>query len=85
MRTSTVTEHQLFVCDGAFKTFVPAYAGMYAEARELVQAGRIFEGIAEAERSHISNYGHMRGVRFRVQTKSVTITAVSHLDCEVIL
>ena len=52
-------------------------AGMYRPAEILAYEGNLVEALEAAQRIEIENYGHMKGVSFRVVTKATTITVLA--------
>lgn len=50
---------------------------MFRPSVMLAYQGRLVEAIEEAEKIHIQNCGHMRGVEFRCVTKTKTVTVAT--------
>lgn len=74
MRQQTETEHTLQIRESPHLIFAPVVAGMYQAARRLAADGQIEAALRTAEDIRIENYGHMRGVSFRVITTTRTVS-----------
>ena len=77
MQHFTRTHHVLEQQDqrnGEWCNWHKTTAGMFRPAEMLAYQGRLVEAIEAAETIQIENYGNMHNVRFRVVTKSVTVT-----------
>jgi hypothetical protein len=74
MRQQTETHHTLEIRDQPNVIFRPAVAGMYREANLLASDGLLERAMQKACDLHIENYGHMRGVTFRIVSKTTTVT-----------
>lgn len=73
MNQLTSTQHQLQMQDDS-NSWHPPQAGMYRPAQSLAYQGRIWEAIDAAYQIRMEHYGDCRGVKFRVVTKTTTIS-----------